>query len=151
MDANAPPDSSAAEVLAELGKRYQRFQVRNRNYARLITYLCFVGLFLATLFLQRNAHVSYQVCRPFPKSSATAYAMCCSKAATNVPCALQVYSTVASKLLPDPASIGTTDDIYTWLAELLQNVWQDPVCGDGVCEVPFEYAAYGRLVLASIY
>ncbi len=51
---------------------------------------------------------------------------------------------MAAGLLPDPAAVGTTDDVYAWLQQLLQNVWKDPVCGDGVCEVPFEYASYGR-------
>jgi hypothetical protein len=23
-------------------------------------------------------------------------------------------------------------------------VWRDPVCGDGLCETPFEFASYGR-------
>lgn len=23
-------------------------------------------------------------------------------------------------------------------------MWKDPVCGDGLCEAPFEFAAYGR-------
>jgi hypothetical protein len=25
-----------------------------------------------------------------------------------------------------------------------QAVWRDPVCGDGLCETPFEFASYGR-------
>ena len=25
-----------------------------------------------------------------------------------------------------------------------QEVWQDPVCGDGLCEAPFEFASYSR-------
>jgi hypothetical protein len=27
---------------------------------------------------------------------------------------------------------------------LLQTVWKDPICGDGICETPFEFASYGR-------
>lgn len=74
---------------------------------------------------------------------------CCASHPSRLPAAappraVQVYSTVASGLLPDPSAIGTTDDIYTWLQQLLVGVWQDPICGDGMCEVPFEYAAYGR-------
>lgn len=26
----------------------------------------------------------------------------------------------------------------------MQNVWVDPVCGDGICEAPFEFASYSR-------
>lgn len=51
---------------------------------------------------------------------------------------------MAAGLLPDPAAIGSTDDIFTWLRTLVHSVWEDPICGDGVCETPFEYAQYGR-------
>lgn len=27
---------------------------------------------------------------------------------------------------------------------LLQTVWKDPVCGDGMCEAPFEFASFSR-------
>lgn len=27
---------------------------------------------------------------------------------------------------------------------LLQTVWVDPICGDGTCEAPFEFAAFSR-------
>ena len=26
----------------------------------------------------------------------------------------------------------------------VQNLWRDPVCGDGICATPFEFASYGR-------
>lgn len=26
----------------------------------------------------------------------------------------------------------------------MQNVWKDPNCGDGICEAPFEFAAFSR-------
>lgn len=56
---------------------------------------------------------------------------------------MQVHSTLAAGLLP-PGPIASVDDVYAWLRGLLQAVWRDPVCGDGVCEAPFEYAQYGR-------
>lgn len=54
----------------------------------------------------------------------------------------QVHSTLAAGLLPANA-IASVDDVYAWLASLLQTVWRDPVCGDGVCESPFEFASFG--------
>ena len=51
---------------------------------------------------------------------------------------------MAAALLPDPAAVGSTADIYAWLEGLVGRVWVDPTCGDGVCETPFEFASYGR-------
>lgn len=55
----------------------------------------------------------------------------------------QVHSTLAAGLLPADG-IASVDDVYAWLHSLLEAVWRDPVCGDGVCESPFEYAQYGE-------
>lgn len=50
----------AADVLAELQGRYTKFRSRNRSYIRLLSFLAFVSLFMAVLFLQRSANTSYQ-------------------------------------------------------------------------------------------
>ena len=55
----------------------------------------------------------------------------------------QVHSTLAAGLLP-AGDVASIDDVYAWLRGLLEVVWRDPVCGDGVCESPFEYAQYGE-------
>lgn len=34
--------------------------------------------------------------------------------------------------------------IYDWIGGFLGTTWKDPVCGDGVCEAPFEFAYYGH-------
>ena len=31
-----------------------------------------------------------------------------------------------------------------WVQGLVRGAWNDPVCGDGVCEMPYEHPAYGR-------
>lgn len=36
------------------------------------------------------------------------------------------------------------DGLYEWLSGFVQSSWVDPVCGDGKCELPFEYPSYGR-------
>lgn len=36
------------------------------------------------------------------------------------------------------------EDIYTFLSDLSDVVFKDPVCGDGVCDYPMEYAGFGR-------
>ena len=57
---------------------------------------------------------------------------------------LQVHSTIENAILPSSDEYGSTDDVLSWLQTTLTNIWVDPVCGDGVCETPFEFAAYGR-------
>lgn len=54
-----------------------------------------------------------------------------------------MHSTLAAGLLP-AGPITSVDDVYAWLRGLLEAVWRDPMCGDGVCESPWEFAQYGR-------
>eukprot|EP00887_Chlorella_sp_A99_P002467 scaffold10.g2467.t1 len=105
---------AAEAVLAELHGRFARFHHRNQSYVTLLSFLAFVTLFMTVLFLQRSAGTSYQV-----------------------------FSTLSAGLLPS-SSITCTADVYSWLSDLLARTYVDPVCGDGTCEAPFEYAAYGR-------
>ena len=109
-----PPPSTAAAVLGELQRRYAHWRARNVAYGRLLAFVSFIALLLAVLFLQRSSHASYEV-----------------------------HSTLAAGLLP-PGPVAGLDDVYAWLRGLLGAVWRDPVCGDGVCESPFEFAQYGR-------
>ncbi len=45
------------------GLRYEKQRQRWRDYMRLISFLVFVAVLLAVLFLQRNAQTAYQVPR----------------------------------------------------------------------------------------
>ncbi|CAI5468681.1 unnamed protein product [Closterium sp. Yama58-4] len=37
------------------------------------------------------------------------------------------------------------DDFYSWLnATIVQSLWADPTCGDGSCDRPFQFPAFGR-------
>ena len=58
--------------------------------------------------------------------------------------AMQVHSTIQNAILPESTQYGSSDDVLSWLDDTLTAIWVDPVCGDGVCETPFEYASYGR-------
>ncbi len=50
------------QMLTELACfRYRKQTKRWQDYIRLFGFLLFVSLFLAVLFLQRNAQVAYQV------------------------------------------------------------------------------------------
>ncbi|KAL3132313.1 hypothetical protein ABBQ32_008891 [Trebouxia sp. C0010 RCD-2024] len=57
---------------------------------------------------------------------------------------MQVHSTIENAILPGQTQYGSSDDVLSWLDTTLTAIWVDPVCGDGVCETPFEYASYGR-------
>lgn len=59
-------------------------------------------------------------------------------------CYMQVHSTIENAILPGQTQYGSSDDVLSWLDTTLTAIWVDPVCGDGVCETPFEYASYGR-------
>eukprot|EP00798_Chlamydomonas_sp_ICE-L_P027240 gene27240-2494_t len=84
-----------------------------RHYLKLFVFLLFVGWYLAMLCLQREANVGYQV-----------------------------HSTVASVLIPRDSSTQTREVFWDWLDETVQSVWKDPICGDGLCKAPWEFASY---------
>ena len=46
--------------------------------------------------------------------------------------------------LPQTGAFTDVQNVYDWLNGFLQSTWKDPVCGDGVCEQPFEFAYYGH-------
>jgi hypothetical protein len=81
----------ALEVVRELHKRYQAQDERWHNYSKLIGFICFSGLLLAVLYLQRDAHILYQV-----------------------------HSTIAASVLPSPDAISSPKDVLTWLQGFLQ-------------------------------
>ncbi|WIA39913.1 hypothetical protein OEZ86_013355 [Tetradesmus obliquus] len=85
------------------------------DYRSLFGLIAFITVFLGVLYAQRGATIAYSV-----------------------------HSTIASVVLPGSDTLQSTDDVYSWLQNLLQNVWKDPNCGDGICEAPFEFAAFSR-------
>ena len=50
----------------------------------------------------------------------------------------------ASKFMLEslPKYTGELTDVTSWLKYAIINKWKDPVCGDGVCEAPYEFPAY---------
>jgi hypothetical protein len=80
----------ALEVVRELHKRYQAQDERWHNYLKLIGFIAFAGLLLSVIYLQRDAHVLYQV-----------------------------HSTIAAGVLPDPASISSPQDVLNWVQGFL--------------------------------
>ena len=105
----------AVQVVRELYKRYQKQTERWENYIQLFSFLIFVSVFLSVLFLQRNAQVAYAV-----------------------------HSTIKDTLVPGTTTLSSSNEVLSWLQDTLTEVWKDPICGDGVCESPFEFPSYGR-------
>ncbi|CAI5986314.1 unnamed protein product [Closterium sp. NIES-65] len=66
-----------------------------------------------------------------------------------VPC-LPSSATPVNTLSPTPCADGTNtfagaDDFYQWLNNsIIQTLWADFTCGDGTCNRPFQYPAFGR-------
>jgi hypothetical protein len=81
----------ALEVVRELHKRYRAQDERWHNYLKLFGFIAFAGLLLSVLYLQRDAHVLYQI-----------------------------HSTIAASVLPDPTAISSPADVLNWLKEFLR-------------------------------
>jgi len=106
----------AKKVVNELYERYNQLRDRRRDYCNLMFFLIFVTFNLSILYLQRDAESAYSVVSTITRSS----------------------------LIPTDTEVSDTADILSWLQTLLQDIWEDPVCGDDKCEDPFEFAFYGR-------
>ncbi|KAK3265641.1 hypothetical protein CYMTET_25692 [Cymbomonas tetramitiformis] len=55
----------------------------------------------------------------------------------------QVYSTITRVVSPSQA-YNSEVEIYGWLDSLVKHIYTDPVCGNDVCEEPYERRAFGR-------
>jgi hypothetical protein len=60
-----------------------------------------------------------------------------------------VVKTLKKALLPEDGSTTMTfqseDDVLEYIGQkIILPIWKDPVCGDGDCEWPWEFPAYGR-------
>ncbi|KAK3239988.1 hypothetical protein CYMTET_50126 [Cymbomonas tetramitiformis] len=44
------------------------------------------------------------------------------------------------------ATVPPKNDVLflEWLKDQIENAWKDPVCGDGICHTPHEFASFGR-------
>ena len=86
------------------------------HFSKLLSFAAFVTLYCAMLYLQTEPVLSYEV-----------------------------TSSVSGLLKP---RIKQTQDIYymyDWLSEsVVDSIWTDIPCGDGICQAPYEFPAFGR-------
>ncbi|KAK3273944.1 hypothetical protein CYMTET_17843, partial [Cymbomonas tetramitiformis] len=52
----------------------------------------------------------------------------------------QTVSSVAQRVLPPLRGVEFMD----WFKTMVWQVWEDPVCGDGLCVSPHEFPSFGR-------
>ncbi|CAL6305586.1 unnamed protein product [Bathycoccus prasinos] len=108
--------STYVDVLQKL-KAYARLRIRHMgHFSKLLSFAAFVTLYCAMLYLQTEPVLSYEV-----------------------------TSSVSGLLKP---RIKQTQDIYymyDWLSEsVVDSIWTDIPCGDGICQAPYEFPAFGR-------
>ncbi|CAI6000572.1 unnamed protein product, partial [Closterium sp. NIES-65] len=109
------------EVIQAMYERVKHMGELTDNFKNLFFFLCYTCLYLTVLYLQADASICYQV-----------------TTAHNVLLPPD-YMAAASMTMNSP------DDFYTWLNDsIIQVVWKDPPCGNGICERPLEFEAFGR-------
>ena len=58
--------------------------------------------------------------------------------------AYRLTSTLNSVLIPGKKELTSSSEIIDWASGVVNTLWTDAVCGDGVCSEPFEFPEYGR-------
>ncbi|KAK3261556.1 hypothetical protein CYMTET_29532 [Cymbomonas tetramitiformis] len=102
-------------ILGRLVPALERvIETRNR-YKELGRYLLFVAFYIAVLMHQCEED--------------TAQAM---------------VSSLEQALVPEDVVMDNEDDVIQWLDKTVANIWKTPVCGNGLCEKPYERPFFGR-------
>jgi len=102
-------------LLAKVDERL----ARGTHYTNLLAITTFFVLYVVVLFLQRDATLAYSV-----EAS---------------------YLDTIIRALPDTGYINSEQDLYDWLqSDIIERVFVDPACGDGICAIPDEYPGFGR-------
>ncbi|KAI8474039.1 MAG: hypothetical protein J3K34DRAFT_383443 [Monoraphidium minutum] len=117
----APPRfPTNEEVVKAVQQRVEETVDLCRNYRHAVWYMLFVAVYMIVLYFQAS---SFQ--------------------------AAGVVSTLRFVLLEDPSvntlAFSSEDQVLAYLGNrVVRPVFTDPVCGDGRCEAPWEFPAWGR-------
>eukprot|EP00899_Mesostigma_viride_P029545 jgi/Mesvir1/9776/Mv12227-RA.1 len=107
-------------LLSGLRERYAEILRRRAHYVNLVSFVVFTTIYAIVLFYQRRAFIGYDVHKSLshllPRDS---------------------NNEVATEL----QDIVSVND---WLKDTVRDLWIDPNCGNGVCDIPVEELAYGR-------
>ncbi|CAI5535095.1 unnamed protein product [Closterium sp. Naga37s-1] len=118
---DAEMDEMDSEVLQEAFTRVVALQQRVQHYRDLGGFALLMALFTTILYLQADSSRSYEITAAhsvlFPPG----------------------MSQDSSNTFAGPA------DFYDWLnSTIVQTLWADLPCGDGTCDRPFQFPAFGR-------
>ena len=117
VDANdRDEDVVYVDVLRKL-KAYAHLQLRQMNhFTNILQFFLFFVLYCTMLYRQTMPFESYGV-----------------------------QSSIIGILHPKVGSTLDTGYVYDWLSqEVVNHIWTDSVCGDNVCQRPYEFPSYGR-------
>lgn len=166
------PGSFPQQVVAAIHAKWRAQSERAIAYRRLFALTAFLALMLGVLFSQRGAANAFRVhetlesvLAPPPNGVQSAEGVyewlggVLQVRGEGRPCWCRTL-TLAPALVPAPeprteAWQQPVRIITGWTTHAKrhphrlpttapQAVWKDPVCGDGLCETPFEFASYGR-------
>ena len=115
MEGGGEDPAVAHGVVSALYAKYKKNYARRTDYVSLFSFVVFVGFYLAILFMQRQAEEAYSL-----------------------------TSTLKSEMIPEKLELQSGNEVRQWISALVKKSWTDPRCGDGRCEMPFEYPEYGR-------
>ena len=113
---NGDEDVMYVDVLRKL-KAYARLRIRHINhFYRIMKFLCFFALYCTMLYRQTDPFVSYEV-----------------------------SSSIKEILHPKIQSTQNVHYLYEWLSQsVVDHIWIESRCGDGVCQAPYEFPSFGR-------
>ena len=120
-EAKTKIDGEISVIAAELRARLREKRKRNTGYMNLCQYLFFCLFYMVVVYIQSDALNAFKV-----------------------------LSSVRDAVVPMDGDgrpltkMGSPVDILNWLVGTAYPVWIDEVCGDGVCNEPFEFPSYGR-------
>jgi hypothetical protein len=113
------PPPTDARIVQAVQERAEAAVELARNYRHAAWYMLFVGLYMAVLYFQA---ASFDASR--------------------------VVAALKAALLDDPSvntvAFSSGDQVLAYLGNrVVRPAWTDPVCGDGRCEAPWEFPAWG--------
>ena len=114
-------DEDLNVITAHMRQALRDKKRRGWGYVNLAQYLFFWFFYMVVVYIQSDAFNAYKV-----------------------------VSSVRQAMIPlnDDGSPKTTmqqpTEILEWLVQTTMPVWVDETCGDGTCNEPFEFPAYGR-------
>eukprot|EP00897_Mesotaenium_endlicherianum_P009508 jgi/Mesen1/8586/ME000005S08552 len=116
MSAEQKREAEDLDILYKLCLKVRETQLNRSNYFALACFLSFVTVFMTVLYLQQQS--------------------------------FKTYETVSThkQLLPDNTFVfDHAGDIYDWINNtILQTIYTDPDCGNGICSYPEEFPGFGR-------